>query len=57
LRLLALLRQNLFEKFLADQLDNSAIEALIDDLVEHRMDPYSMVETLIKESGPDRRKT
>ncbi len=57
LRLLALLRQNLFEKFLADQLDNSAIEALIDDLVEHRTDPYSMVETLIKESGLARRKT
>ena len=57
LRLLALLRQNLFENFLAEQLDNDAIEARIDDLVEHRADPYSVVETLIKEFGLARRKT
>jgi len=57
LRLLALLRQNLFETFLANQLDNSAVEALIDELVEHRTDPYSVVETLIKESGLVQRKT
>lgn len=57
LRLLALLRQNLFETFLADHLANNAIEALIDDLIEHRTDPYSVVETLIKESGLTRRET
>ena len=56
LRLLALLRQNLFEKFMADQLDNSSINAFIDDLAEHRADPYSVVESLIKESGLARRK-
>lgn len=56
LRLLALLRQNLFEQFMADQLDNSSIDAFIDDLAEHRADPYSVVESLIKESGLARRK-
>jgi len=57
LRLLALLRQNLFETFLSDQLDSSAIEALVDGLIEHRTDPYSVVETLIEESGLVRRTT
>ena len=57
LRLLALLRQNLFETFLADQLGDNAIEAVIDDLVAHRTDPYSVVETLIKKSGLVRCKT
>ncbi|MHB8653498.1 MAG: methylmalonyl Co-A mutase-associated GTPase MeaB [Terriglobia bacterium] len=56
LRFLAILRQNVFETFLDDQLGNNAIEAIIDDLVEHRTDPYSVVETLIKESGLARRK-
>jgi len=56
LRFLAILRQNVFETFLDDQLGNNAIEAIIDDLVEHRTDPYSVVETLIKESRLARRK-
>ncbi len=50
LRLMALLRQNLFEKFLAEQLSDGEIEARIDELVNHRADPYTVVDGLIEES-------
>ena len=57
LRLLALLRQNLFETFVAEKLDGDTLEAHIDDLVQHRADPYSVVEALVKESGLGQHKT
>jgi LAO/AO transport system kinase len=50
IRLMALLRQNLFEKFLADGLPGGEIEARLDDLVNHRIDPYTMVDGMIDES-------
>ena len=46
-RLLAMLRQRLFEKALAERLRNGAIEPYLDQVLEHRRDPHSVVEELI----------
>lgn len=51
LRLLALLRQTLFEKFVTEQIPDGEMEARLDELVNHRTDPYSVVDGLIEESG------
>ena len=48
--MMALLRQNLFEKFLAKQISDGDIEARLDDLVNHRTDPYTAVDSMIEES-------
>jgi len=46
-RLLELLRHNLFERVLSERLDDGSLEQLIDDLLEHRRDPYSLVEGIV----------
>ena len=46
-RLLELLRQELFQKVLSEQLQNGAIERFVDDVLEHRRDPHSVVEEII----------
>lgn len=50
LRLMALLRRELFEKFFADRIQAGAIEARIDDVVSRRADPYSVVDSLIEDA-------
>lgn len=51
LRLLTLLRQNLFERALSDRLGDGVIDARIEDLVARRTDPYTVVDELIESSG------
>jgi len=46
-RLLAMLRQRLFEKALAERLQNGTIELYLDQVVERRRDPHSVVEELV----------
>jgi len=49
-RLLELLRQNLFEKVARERLRDGSLEQFVDDLLEHRADPYSLVERIVSES-------
>lgn len=51
LRLLTLLRQQLFERFFTERIQDGAIDARIDDVVSRRADPYSVVDQLIEEAG------
>jgi GTPase len=51
LRILALLRQRLFEKFLTERVEDGAIDARLNDVVARRVDPYSVVDQLIEEAG------
>jgi LAO/AO transport system kinase len=46
-RLLELLRQNLFEKVAREHLGDGSLERYIDDLLQHRTDPYSLVERIV----------
>jgi hypothetical protein len=46
-RLLELLRQELFQKVLSEQLQNGAIERFVDEVLEQRRDPHSVVEEII----------
>jgi LAO/AO transport system kinase len=46
-RLLELLRRHLFEKVVRERLRDGALEQLVDDLLEHRADPYSLVEGIV----------
>jgi LAO/AO transport system kinase len=46
-RLLQLLRQRLFEKMLAERLQNGAIESYVDQVLEQGRDPHSVVDELI----------
>ena len=48
-RLLELLRQNLFEKVARERLRDGSLEQFIDDLLQHRADPYSLVERIVSE--------
>jgi len=48
-RLLELLRRNLFEKVVTERLPDGSLERLIDDVVAHRADPYSLVEGIVAE--------
>jgi LAO/AO transport system kinase len=48
-RLLGLLRQRLFERAMAGQMDDGALDRHVADIMEHRRDPYSVVEELIEE--------
>jgi len=57
LRLLTLLRQTLFERALTERLRDEVIEARVRDLVEHRTDPYTVVDELIEEFGVTSRET
>jgi LAO/AO transport system kinase len=49
-RLLELLRQNLFEKVVGERLRDGSLEQSIDDVLQHRADPYSLVERIVAES-------
>ncbi len=49
-RLLELLRQNLFEKVAREHLGGGSLERYVDDLLQHRADPYSLVERIVAES-------
>jgi LAO/AO transport system kinase len=49
-RFLELLRRNLFEKVVRERLRDGALEQFVDDLLQHRADPYSLVERIVAES-------
>ncbi len=49
-RLLEMLRQNLFEKVVRERLGDDALDQCVEDLLEHRADPYSLVEKIVAES-------
>jgi len=49
-RLLELLRRNLFEKVVRERLRNDSLDQLVNDLLEHRADPYSLVERIVAEA-------
>ena len=49
-RLLEMLRRNLFEKVVRERLGDDALDHLVEDLLEHRADPYSLVEKIVAES-------
>ncbi len=49
-RLLELLRRNLFETVARERLRDGSLEQLVDDLLQHRADPYSLVERIVAES-------
>jgi LAO/AO transport system kinase len=53
-RLLELVRQNLFEKVVRERLDEGSMERFIDDLLQHRTDPYSLVESIVAEARGSR---
>jgi LAO/AO transport system kinase len=46
-RLLSLLRQRLFEKVVTEGLSETAIDQYVQEVVERRRDPYSLVEEMI----------
>ena len=46
-RLLALLRQRLFERVVKEQLTDGALEEQIKEVLSHRRDPHSVIEELI----------
>ena len=49
-RFLELLRRNLFEKVFRERLRDGSLEQFVDDLLQHRADPYSLVERIVAES-------
>jgi LAO/AO transport system kinase len=49
-RFLELLRRNLFEKVIRERLRDGSLEQFVDDLLQHRVDPYSLVERIVSES-------
>jgi len=49
-RLLELLRRNLFETVARERLRDGSLEQFVDDLLQHRADPYSLVESIVAES-------
>jgi hypothetical protein len=51
LRLMALLRQTLFENALRERLQDETIDSCVEDLMAHRLDPHSAVDALIEQSG------
>ncbi|HEV2351919.1 MAG TPA: methylmalonyl Co-A mutase-associated GTPase MeaB [Terriglobia bacterium] len=51
LRLMALFRQQIFERFFTERIQDGAIEARIHDVVSRRIDPYSVVDQLIEDAG------
>ncbi|HXJ91324.1 MAG TPA: methylmalonyl Co-A mutase-associated GTPase MeaB [Terriglobia bacterium] len=46
-RLLALLRQRLFEQVVHEHLGDACLDHWVDQVVEHRSDPYSVVEEIV----------
>jgi len=57
LRLMSLLRQQLFERFFAEGIEDGAIEARINDLISRRADPHSVVDQLIEAAGFEKNRT
>ena len=49
-RLLEMLRRNLFEKVVRERLGDDSLDRLVEDLLEHRADPYSLVEKIVAEA-------
>ena len=49
-RLLALLQQRLFEQVVRDQLRNGAVNHWVDQVLERRSDPYSVVNEIVQAS-------
>jgi LAO/AO transport system kinase len=49
-RLLELLRRNLFEKVARERLRDESLEQFVDDLLQHRADPYSLVERIVAQA-------
>ncbi len=49
-RLLEMLRRNLFERVVRERLGDDCLDHLVEDLLEHRADPYSLVEKIVAES-------
>jgi len=49
-RLLALLRQRLFEQVLREQLSDGRVDRWVEDVLEGRSDPHSAVEAIVKAS-------
>jgi LAO/AO transport system kinase len=50
-RLLSLLRQRLFEKAVTEGLSETAIDEYVQEVVERRRDPYSLVDEMIQRAG------
>ena len=46
-RLLEMLRRNLFERVVRERLPGDSLDRFVDDLIEHRADPYSLVEKIV----------
>ena len=49
-RLLALLRQRLFEQVCREQLSNGRVDRWVDDVLERRSDPHSAVQAIVEAS-------
>jgi LAO/AO transport system kinase len=49
-RLLEMLRRSLFEKVVSERLRDDSLDRLVDDLLDHRADPYSLVEKIVGDS-------
>jgi len=49
-RFLELLRRSLFEKVVGERLSDGSLEQFVDDLLEHRADPYSLVERIVAQA-------
>jgi LAO/AO transport system kinase len=49
-RLLEMLRRNLFEKVVRERLGDGSLDRFVNDLLEHRAEPYSLVEKIVAES-------
>ncbi len=49
-RLLEMLRRSLFEKVVRERLGDDSLDHLVENLLEHGADPYSLVERIVAES-------
>jgi LAO/AO transport system kinase len=49
-RFLELLRRNLFEKVVRERLRDDCLEQFVEDLFQHRTDPYSLVERIVSQA-------
>ncbi|HEY6290359.1 MAG TPA: methylmalonyl Co-A mutase-associated GTPase MeaB, partial [Terriglobia bacterium] len=49
-RLLTLLRQRLFEQVYREQLHDGAVERWVDEVLDRRSDPHSVVEAIVRAS-------
>jgi LAO/AO transport system kinase len=49
-RFLELLRRELFEKVIRERMSDVSLEQFVDDLLQHRADPYSLVEKIVAQA-------